>query len=197
MDCSVPSASTFPPSIRDDFIHHIQNSPNNRRISRTERTTIIGWLTDPANKPTSQQQSSRRNYIRKRFEWNDSRAELYALVKGSETERKEVVTEDRIVDTVESVHVNNGHGGWDATWNDIAKSYYGILRADVIFLVKQCEICAQNPRKRPKKGPHFESGQAEPEAGDDIGSETVNLKDCLWNAFLHEAPDEPVDPGGT
>jgi hypothetical protein len=29
-------------------------------------------------------------------------------------------------------------------------SYYGILRSDVIFLLKQCQICVSNPSKRPK-----------------------------------------------
>ncbi len=36
------------------------------------------------------------------------------------------------------------------TWKDVSTSYYGILRSDVIFLVKQCQVCAKNPSKRPK-----------------------------------------------
>ena len=188
MDRPVAHTSSFSPSVRDAFIQHIQNTPNNRRMPRTESTRIIQWLTDPASKPTSQQQSSRRNYIRKRFLWDSARAKLLALVKGSDTDYKEVVTEDRIVDVVESIHVNNGHGGWDATWNDTAKAYYGILRVDVIFLVKQCRVCAQDPRKRPKRTPDLGDDQADLEAGEDIGPDTVNPKECLFDEFLHEAP---------
>ncbi len=55
-----------------------------------------------------------------------------------------------IADVVELVHKENGHAGWDATWKDVSSSYYGILRSDVIFLLKRCQICAENPRKRPK-----------------------------------------------
>ena len=57
-----------------------------------------------------------------------------------------------IAETVEMVHKENNHAGWDATWKDVSTSYYGILRSDVIFLLKQCQSphCTQNPSKRPK-----------------------------------------------
>ena len=64
---------------------------------------------------------------------------------------RQVVTTDKIADVVEKVHTDNGHAGWDATWKDISTSYYGILRSDVIFLLKQCQICSGNPSKRPKR----------------------------------------------
>lgn len=55
-----------------------------------------------------------------------------------------------IADVVDFVHNGNGHAGWDATWKDVSNLYYGILRSDVIFLLKRCQICASNPSKRPK-----------------------------------------------
>lgn len=61
-----------------------------------------------------------------------------------------VVTEDMIVDVVESVHEGNSHVGWDVTWKAVSTSYYGIPRSDLIFLLKRCQICAQTPSKRPK-----------------------------------------------
>ena len=61
-----------------------------------------------------------------------------------------MVTEDMIADIVQHVHEDNDHAGWDATWKDVSSLYYSILRADVIFLLKQCQICASNTRKRPK-----------------------------------------------
>lgn len=193
MDRPIVCTTLFSPSIRDAFQKHIQETPNNRRMSRIESTKIIQWLTDPASKPTSQQESSRRNYIRKRFWWDNSRSKLLAHVKGSEVDFKEVVVEDCIVDVVESVHVDNGHGGWDATWNDTAKCYYGILRADVIFLVKQCTICAQDPRKRPKRTPECRDDQANLEAGDDCESNIVNQREYLLDDFLLESRIEAVN----
>ena len=47
-----------------------------------------------------------------------------------------MVTEDAIVDVVELVHESNKYGGWDAIWKDISSLYYGILRLDVIRLLK-------------------------------------------------------------
>ncbi|KAK1140902.1 hypothetical protein N8T08_009775 [Aspergillus melleus] len=61
-----------------------------------------------------------------------------------------VITEDSIPAVVEAAHEHNGHAGWDGTWRDISTSYYGILRSDVIFLLRRCQICAHNPSKRPK-----------------------------------------------
>jgi hypothetical protein len=58
-----------------------------------------------------------------------------------------------IADVVETIHENNGHAGWDTTWKDVSNSYYGILRSDIIFLLKRCEICSKNPLKRPKGAP--------------------------------------------
>lgn len=75
---------------------------------------------------------------------------LLAAGKTNEDKCRLVVTEDMIADVVESVHEQNRHLGWDATWRDISASYYGILRSDVIFLLKQCQICAHDPSKRPK-----------------------------------------------
>lgn len=56
-----------------------------------------------------------------------------------------VVTEDVIVDVVESAREQNGHLDRDATWRDVSTSHYGRLRSDFIFLLKQCPLCAQGP----------------------------------------------------
>jgi hypothetical protein len=64
-----------------------------------------------------------------------------------------VITTDMIADVLEIVYKDSGddgHSGWDAKWKDVSTSYCGILRSDVIFLVKQCQVCAENPSKRPK-----------------------------------------------
>jgi len=75
---------------------------------------------------------------------------LIAPGKTDQKRDRKVVTEDKISEVVEQVHVANGHAGWDATWRDVSHSYHGILRADVIFLLKRCLVCAKDPRKHPK-----------------------------------------------
>lgn len=87
-----------------------------------------------------------------------------------------------IADTVEIVHKNNNHAGWDATWKDVSTSYYGIPRKDVIFLLKQCQNqhCTENPSKRPKGSAPtmFHSQQTKQEYidfGDDVQYEEFPL----------------------
>lgn len=70
--------------------------------------------------------------------------------KTGQHKNRVVVTEDRIVDLVDSVHQQNSHAGWDATWATLSSSYYGVLRSDLIYLLRRCQICAENPSKRPK-----------------------------------------------
>lgn len=147
-------SSIFSPCTRAAFLQYLHENPNNRRISQTERLNLIGWLTNPNTPSSSQTESSRRNYVRKAFAWDEYSQTLLAVAKKNEDRDREVVTEDMIVDVVERVHTEHGHPGWDTTWREVHNTYYGILRADVIFLLKQCGVCAQNPRKRPKGSTH-------------------------------------------
>lgn len=143
----------FTQSTREAFSRYLCDNPNNRRISQSDKDILIEWLTNPYKRPLTQEEFSRRNDVRKTFIWDKASETLLALAKEGEGQNRVVITTDMIVDIVESVHKasgGSGHGGWDATWKDISTSYYGILRSDVIFLVKQCQRYAQNLSKRPK-----------------------------------------------
>ncbi|KAA8623481.1 hypothetical protein PtrV1_04787 [Pyrenophora tritici-repentis] len=142
--------TTFTQITKDAFICYLKQNPNKRRVNQDEKDNIVEWLTDPHKRPSTQQGFSRRNYVRKTFAWDGSTGILFAVAKKDTEKRRVVVTESNIADVVESVHNSNGHAGWDATWKDINSSYYGILRADVITLLKDCQVCLHNPRKRPK-----------------------------------------------
>jgi len=144
---------TFTLGTRVAFLQHMRENPNNRRVSQREKEIIIEWLTNPHKRPSSQEEFSRRNYVRKTFAWDEKSQTLLAVAKEDEGKNRTVITTDMIADVVEIVHKesgHSGHAGWDATWKDVSTSYYGILRSDVIFLVKQCQVCAENPSKRPK-----------------------------------------------
>ena len=132
------------------FLHYLHRNPNPRHVTQTAREDMIEWLTDPHKRPSTQKEFSRRHYIRKTFVWNEETCNLLAPANKIGEQSRVVITEDSIADVVESVHKGNGHAGWDATWKDISNSYYGILRMDVIFLLKECQLCVHDPRKRPK-----------------------------------------------
>lgn len=131
------------------FSMYLQSHPNKRRVTRNERDELVGWLANHHAPPSSQKEFNRRNYVQKAFTWDDDSQTLTAILKRGGGTRK-VIIEDCIIDVVELVHTSNGHARWDATWRDVSQSYYGIMRADVIFLLKRCETCESNPRKRPK-----------------------------------------------
>lgn len=138
---------------RASFTQHLREHPSSRRVSPTEKENLIEWLTNPEKRPSSQREFSRRNYARKTFIWDNETKDLLAINKTQEGGNRIVVAEDRIAEVVELVHNRNGHAGWDATWKDVSMSYYGILRSDVIYLLRRCQVCQHNPAKRPKN-PH-------------------------------------------
>ncbi|KAK4095705.1 hypothetical protein N658DRAFT_502360 [Parathielavia hyrcaniae] len=181
------SPFNFTPSTRTEFLSYLEENSNKRRISQLDRQGLIEWLCNSHAPPSSQKEFSRRNYVRKNFTWDESGQALVAVAKKSKKKDRKVVTEDEIFDVVERVHASNGHAGWDATWRDISDSYYGILRADVIFLLKRCEVCAQNPRKRPKG-----SGRTGPEHSrvTDPSAPNFGIDDLF---FDHWPPFSPQD----
>ncbi len=150
MDTPSKNLVTFTKRTKATFLEYLRENPTNRRLNQSDKDILIEWLTNPHKRPSSQKEFSRRNYIWKTFTWDERTQDLLAVAKTDEEKNRTVVTEDNIADIVEFVHESNQHGGWDATWKDISSSYHGILRSDVIHLLKQCQTCALNPSKRTK-----------------------------------------------
>jgi hypothetical protein len=143
-------AVTITQQTRAEFSRHLRENPTNRRISQEEKSNILGWLTDSHRRPTSQKEFSRRHYARKTFSWDEETQNLINLATKQGERDRAVVTEDRVADVIVYVHEQNRHAGWDATWKAVNESYYGIMRQDVIFILRRCQVCQLDPRKRPK-----------------------------------------------
>lgn len=150
---SFPAAEgSFGQVTKAAFLQHLIDHPSpTRRVSPSQKETMIEWLTNSGKRPRSQEEFSRRNYVRKTFHWDAETGTLSAIAKRGNGVRREVIETDRISDTVEAIHSVARHPGWDATWKEVNRSCYGILRADVVFLLKRCQVCARDPSKRPKK----------------------------------------------
>lgn len=164
--------ASLTPDTRAAFVQYLRDNPNDRRVSQADQEILIEWLTNPHKRPSTQKEFSRRNYVRKTFVWNEKTGRLFVAAKTGGDKDRTVVTEDMIATVVEFVHEGNGHAGWDATWKDVSNKYYGILRTDVIFLLKRCQVCASNPSKRPKGSAATMSGSqpVDQEAVDFIGT---------------------------
>lgn len=175
---------SFHPQTKEAFLQYLLENPSSRRISRHDRENLLEWLTNPSKRPTSQAEFSRRNYIRRTFTWDAESQNLLANPKSGEGGHRVVVFEDRIADTVEWVHESNGHAGWDNTWKNISISYYGILRSDVIYLLKKCQICAHDPSKRPKRTrANVTDPSSVHETQSNLENEGIERDDINWDSW--------------
>lgn len=178
------NAVIFSSNTRTAFQKYVSENPSNRRVTQADREVMIEWLTNPSKRPSSQQEFSRRNYVQKAFTLDENTRGLLATGKTNGDKHRVVVTEDVIADVVESAHEQNGHLGWDTTWRDISTSYYGIMRSDVIFLLKQCQFCAQDPSKRPKSSTNSRSNsrKLDPDVCQPLNTPDVQYENEMWHS---------------
>ncbi|EHK46952.1 uncharacterized protein TrAtP1_010435 [Trichoderma atroviride] len=164
------------PEVQREFREYLQENTNKKHISAERKHSLIRWLADKDAKPQTQSDYSLRNYAFKTYKWDGARHILWGIGKSEKPEKpakngkgkkpwrsgkggkssrkfqdRVVVTEDEILNVVEKVHMSNDHGGWDATWDEVSSKYCGIVRSDVIFLLKRCYICTIKPRKQSRR----------------------------------------------
>lgn len=141
----------FGTDTKTHLLHRIRSNPNSRLISLEDRQAIIDWLIDNGKCPSNQKEFSRRNYVRKITDWDEETQILWT--KGeSQDQRRLVATEESISGVIEAIRIQDCHQGWDTTWKDVSSKYYGVLRAELILLLKHCRVCAQDPKTQPKHG---------------------------------------------
>ncbi|KAK4695933.1 hypothetical protein P7C71_g1903, partial [Lecanoromycetidae sp. Uapishka_2] len=100
-----------------------------RREKSRERTTAqqkfryIQWLTSPLEKGLPASDMKKRSWVRNSFEFQQNK--LWRLPSHQSkvgAERREVITEDQIFDTVSLAHNSIGHAGLEATAKKIAST---------------------------------------------------------------------------
>lgn len=111
MGATSNSAVNLSSNTRTAFLKSLGDNPSNRRISKADKEIMIEWLTDFSKRPLSQQEFSRRNYVKKALALDENTRSLLAIGKNNEDKRRMVVTDDTIADVVESRHEQNGHLG--------------------------------------------------------------------------------------
>ncbi|KAM0449843.1 hypothetical protein ACHAPV_006968 [Trichoderma viride] len=164
------------PQVQREFRHYLEENTNKKHISAERKHNLIRWLSDKDAKPQEQSDYSLRNYAFKTYKWDGTNHILWGIGKSEKPEKpakngkgkktwdsgkggkgsrkcqdRVVVTEDEILTVVEKIHMSNDHGGWDATWDEVSSKYCGIVRSDVIFLLKRCYICTIKPRKQSRR----------------------------------------------
>lgn len=132
------------------FLQYLRDNSNNRRVSQIDKEILIDWLTNSHKRSSFQKKFSWRNYVWKIFAWDEKARNLIAVAKTNEVKNRMMITDDMISNVVKIVHKDNNHVKWDVIWKKVSTFYYDILRSNVIFLLKQCQICVSNLFKRSK-----------------------------------------------
>lgn len=177
--------------IRTQFAEHIDATQTKRRITVDSFNWLIELLADPPPRKRSQKDYSRRSYVLKTFEYRETEGILVAKRREGESQDRPVVIVDDIMRVVEEEHLRLGHAGWDATWKGVSSRYCGILRIDVIFLLKRCPACLKNPRKQSRGQRSSQSpATAPPASSSDQNLEHSSEGDNIIDSALSGGIDE-------
>jgi hypothetical protein len=133
--------SAFSIAARHTFNEWLSSHTNRFRITGAKRAEIISWIIDDLRAPQNQSESSKQFHIRRTYRYDAERDILIALPSDGHSQERKVVVQDEIFSVIEQEHLLSKHAGQETTWASISKTYYGISRQDVKYLLKQCEIC--------------------------------------------------------
>ena len=149
---SVAQIEPFNEQVRDAFLHMLdaRKDESRERMTASDKHRAIRWLTEAFPERLDPKAGKKRSWIKSDFVYDQGK--LWRLPGKVRTERREVVSEDRIFETIARVHISLGHIGQNATATHIGKEYYGIAHEEVNFLVKLCEICHRKAHSK-SKGP--------------------------------------------
>lgn len=109
------------------------------RTTITEKHKYIRWLTEATtDKHLSAADRKSRSWVKSSFVYESNK--LWKLPGNRFYIRREVITDEKIFDTIATVHNSSGHCGQESTAKKVNNDYYGIASHETIFLVKFCEI---------------------------------------------------------
>ena len=133
--------SAFSTSARQTFDDFLEANSSRYCITREKRSNIISWIMDDQKTPTTQTEHNLHHHALHSFKYDTEKDVLTFLPSDNHPAERQVVVQEEIFRVIEQEHLLSKHAGQDTTWASIRGVYYGISRAEVKFLIKQCEIC--------------------------------------------------------
>ena len=149
---SLAQVKPFNEAVRYAFylILDARKNKSRERMTASEKKRGIRWLTEFIPKRLNEALSKKRSWIKADFVYK--KGKLFRRPGKVRTVKREVVSEDRIFDTIARVHNSLGHIGQYATGIYISREYYRIATQEVYFLVKLYKICHRKAHSK-SKGP--------------------------------------------
>jgi hypothetical protein len=141
---TVTSINPFPNDARLAFQSYIQDPDyiNRERIPYAKWRQMHIFIDDPALKPANPAESNLK--YRATTEFHLTHNKLYKNSDSRFQEPRYVVPESEAFDIIINIHLQLLHAGRDKVWSAVQKSYYGISRQEVTFVLKLCKNCALN-----------------------------------------------------
>ena len=149
---SLAQVNPFNSSEREAFYLYLDTRKDQarERITASEKRRYVKWLTEAVPERLGSVERKKRAWIKADFAYDQGK--LWRLPGRTFKQRREVITEDQIFDTIVTVHNSLGHAGQNATCNKVGYEYYGIAHAETQYLIKLCEICHRKAQSK-SKGP--------------------------------------------
>ena len=116
----------FNSQARQAFYHMLDTNRDHsrERVSISQKLKYIKWLTATVPERLDNTEGKKRAWIRCDFEYQHGK--LWRQPGRIFKERREVISEDLIWDTIIAVYNNLGHAGQNATATKVNNEYYGI-----------------------------------------------------------------------
>lgn len=103
------------------------------RVTALEKQKYIKWLTEIIPERLAVAEGKKRSWVKSDFIYEQGK--LWKLPGRVYKQRREVISEDIICDTIIRVHLNLSHARQRATGVKVKNEYYGVTDSEVAFLV--------------------------------------------------------------
>ena len=140
---SLAQVEPFNSQTRQAFQLMLESRKNQarERITAFEKQKYIKWLTDIVPDRLGVAESKERAWVKNGFSHEQGKLwKSPGRASGAYKQRREVISEDIICDTIISVHSDSNHAGQRATGAKVKNEYYGVADSEVTFLGKICGV---------------------------------------------------------
>ena len=142
----------FNEATRTAFAAYLEVNEHRYQITDSTYEQYITYLTNALYEPSSRADQAKRAFVKTSFQMDEGGYALQACATERHKQARLVIMQSSIFDIIQEEHCRIGHAGVHPTWAAVSQGYYGIIRTEIIWLLKRCQICIRRARNR-SRGP--------------------------------------------